>query len=372
MRISHLIIGLGNGGAETMLYNILKRKDNKDIEYELISLGCDDYFEERMKSLDITYHRLDIKKHCIMTLWELRKIIRKSDMLSCWMYHACLLGTFVSFFSKQIPILWNIRHSSFDRRYNKNRTLLIAKFCGKLSGKVDCVIYNGDAAKKSHIKAGYSPQNAFVLGNGCDTTFFYPHKERGNEIRKKYSLENKRILLSVARYHKIKDFPLIISALGIVQKRYSDCMLIICGKNVNEQNLELINNIEQNGLKAGKDVLLMDEQSNLPDWFSLAELYILHSASEAFSNTLLEAMACGAVCISTDVGTSSQVLDKECIVPIGNKEKMAKKIIEILSKPKEELREIGENNRQRIKEFFDINDIVKKYEEIYCSIDIKT
>lgn len=364
MKITHLTIGLGNGGAEAMLYNLLKFQVNPNFEYQVVSLGCGDYYSEAIRKLNVPLIHLDLKNNPIKTVFFLKKIINQTDMLVCWMYHACLIGSVYSKLLKKRPILiWNICHNNLDKNYNKKSTIWIAEQCRKRSGQVDKVIYNGEPSQRTHINFGFDKNNSVVLGNGCDTEFFRYKENSKEEINKMFPIKGKKIILSVARYHIIKDFPLIFSTMEKLKKAKKEVILIMCGPGVTIENKELKNLLKKHQLQYGKDVFLIGPQKNLPFWFSAADLYVLHSASEAFSNTLIQAMSCAIPCISTDVGVAKELLEKEYIVPISNSEEMANCINQLLIKDMEDRKRIGIANRKKIKDSYDIRQIVKKYEE---------
>jgi len=89
----------------------------------------------------------------------------------------------------------------------------------------------------------------------------------------------------------------------------------------------------------------------------------LHSVGESFPNTLIQAMACETLVLSTDVGDAGRILDsEEWIIPPQQPEKMAKKAMELLRLKVEEKERIRKHNRYRILQHYDIHEIVKLYE----------
>ena len=50
MKILHIITGLGNGGAEGMLYRICKdQKQNKNLDIRIISLSNNNWYKSHLK-----------------------------------------------------------------------------------------------------------------------------------------------------------------------------------------------------------------------------------------------------------------------------------------------------------------------------------
>ena len=72
-RVTHLIVGLGKGGAETMLYQLLKNKTEDDVFHSVISMGAADYYEDKIKALGIPVTTISIKKHPLKLLSAVRR-----------------------------------------------------------------------------------------------------------------------------------------------------------------------------------------------------------------------------------------------------------------------------------------------------------
>jgi glycosyltransferase involved in cell wall biosynthesis len=95
----------------------------------------------------------------------------------------------------------------------------------------------------------------------------------------------------------------------------------------------------------------------------------LTSWSEAFPNVLIEAMACGVPCVSTDAGDASVILgDARWVVPTGDMDGLATQWTSFLRLPEAERRLFGERARTRVLERFDLGAVVKRYEAVYLDV----
>lgn len=75
-RIIHIITDLNNGGAEKMLYKLLKNSDKDKYYHEVISLIDEGIYGEKIKALNIKVHCLKINKsNLLISLLKARKII---------------------------------------------------------------------------------------------------------------------------------------------------------------------------------------------------------------------------------------------------------------------------------------------------------
>ena len=365
-RVIHLINGLGKGGAETMLYQILKFRTDEAPDYCVISLGLSHYYEDRIRDLGIDVVELNLRKHPIRSLHGLKKNLNDSDVLCCWMYVSNLLGYI--FGRKRFKrLIWCIRHSDLSMDHNSKKTILINKICARFSPKVDLVAYNGYRAMNAHKKSGYRPRKECVLENGLDLSEYYPDTEAGMRFREKNGIDSKaKVVLSVSKNHPIKDLPTFIEAYSIIAKKRNDTVAVMCGFGVTAADLKLAELCDKSNLTIGKDIYLLGFIENVPEVMNCGDVYVLHSAGEAFPNTLIQAMACGIPVVSTDVGDVSAILrNGKYLVGVGDYAAIADCIVDILEMDEVKRKKLIKENRFIVETQYSIDSVVKKYEESF-------
>lgn len=139
-------------------------------------------------------------------------------------------------------------------------------------------------------------------------------------------------IVTCGRLTEQKNHSMLIEAFAEVQKDYSFARLKIYGEGELRERLQ--KQIIQLHLE-GK-AFLMGATNNVAEALRTADLFVLSSDYEGMPNALMEAMAVGVPCISTDCpcGGPKELLkglEKETLVPIGNAIKLAGKIEEHLS-----------------------------------------
>lgn len=365
--VTHLITGLGKGGAETMLYHVLKYRSDPQIEYKVVSLGGSSYYEDRIKALGFEVKTVLIRKRFISSFFKIKRFIRGSDVLCCWMYHANFIGYLVGR-AEHIPtIIWNIRHSNLSTEMNKRLTLYINKWCARRSKKVSAITYNGSKARNVHEAIGYCREKGRVLVNGVDMNEYKPIANARARMCKEMGMDSQaRIVLSVTRNHPIKDVPTFLKAFGEVHSHDPHTVAVMCGSGIDVSNKEILRECKQCKLTIGKDIFLLGLREDVPMLLSSCDLYVLHSAGEAFPNTLIQAMACRCVCVATDVGDVRDVLGNDTLIV---KERdyyaMAEKIEYWLSASQEQ--RLSESGRVMgiVRSRYNIGLVVRMYEELY-------
>ena len=117
-----------------------------------------------------------------------------------------------------------------------------------------------------------------------------------SEFKKIETVESKKKIVSVGRLYDYKNQKMLIQAFAQFEKKYSDYVLVIYGEGPYRNELE--REIENVSLK--NKIFLPGESKHVAQDISDAEVFVLSSNTEGMPNALMEAMAVGLACISTD------------------------------------------------------------------------
>lgn len=132
-------------------------------------------------------------------------------------------------------------------------------------------------------------------------------------------------VVSVGRLNPQKNFNVLISAFSSVARKY-DLELHIYGQGECEQELSKL--IEKNGMQ--NHIFLEGYSDNVNAIYKNADMFIMSSDYEGMPNALMEAMAEGLPCISTDCETGPSDLIKSgengILVPVNDEQAIAKAI----------------------------------------------
>lgn len=366
-KVTHIITGLGKGGAETMLYQVIKFRTDQSLEYRVISLGGSSFYEDMIRELGTSVEIYPIKKKPFSSIYHIIDSVKGSDVLCCWMMHANLVGFLVAKFADVKHVIWCVRHSNTGGKFLKARTVWIDSLCARLSRKVDIVTYNGNRSRNEYEKIGFCKDKGIVLDNGCDCEEYAPNFEARRILLKELRIiADKKIVLSVTKNEPIKDIPTFIHAFAIFHKKYPKTVAVMCGNRI-EENEQLLGLCQEVRLKPHEDIFFLGLRHDVPILLAACDIYVLHSAGEAFPNTLLQAMSASCLCIATNVGDTRRIMgnDRFIITPQAPEE-LAMKMEEITAMSNEEQEIVKTQNRRRVQEYFDIRDIVRKYEELYA------
>lgn len=190
-----------------------------------------------------------------------------------------------------------------------------------------------------------------VINNGIDLNVF---KTYLSDLRKKYGIENKKIILGVSfGWNERKGLDVFVE----LSKRLSeDYKIVLVGTN-EQTDKYLPNNI--------LSIHRTNNQQELAEIYSTADVFVNPTREENYPTVNMEAIACGTPVITFKTGGSPEMLDETCgsVVKCDDIESLEKEIIRICTdKPYSK-----ENCIKKSKEF-DKNKRYKEYLELYKSL----
>lgn len=167
-------------------------------------------------------------------------------------------------------------------------------------------------------------------------------------------------IVAAGRLTEQKNYKMMIDAVKIVSEKYSDVSLQIYG--VGDLDQKLRDYIKAQGLENA--IRLMGRSNELYRVYRDADLYVMSSDYEGMPNALVEAMAIGLPCISTDCRTGPRDLVDDTkngfLVPCNDSQTLADKIIQVFSMSAEDQEKMGSLARKKILDFCSEENSVNK------------
>src|SRR5205823_2275690 len=143
-----------------------------------------------------------------------------------------------------------------------------------------------------------------VIPNGVDGEVFRPIDRRAALPAESGPPRDVLILGTVGRLDPVKSHGVIIRALARLRACGTDAFLLLIGEGPERPRLE--REIRESGL-AGQ-VRLFGHTDRVRDVLNCLDIYVQASLYEGFSNTVLEAMACGLPVVATRTGGTVDLL----------------------------------------------------------------
>lgn len=362
--------GLGSGGAEQVLYNIIK-KANKNNKILVISIIGDGYFKDKIKELGVEVLLLNFNKNFFfklgffLTTFRLIKAIFKirnftSPIIYGWMPHGAIMSYWLSLFCKNTTLIYAMR-DSLDTNYEPKK--LIIGLMKYIVQKAHVITFNSKNGQEQYNAVGISNKNEKFIPNGYDKDrFIIANKEDyKKEILNKFNLSKSQVLVGfLARAHPMKGLDILIKSANLILQNDPNIIFLICGDNNFDSYKKLILPKHYNNFIFTGHI---EDTTKI-----LSSFDILVSSSkygEGFSNSIAEAMMMEVICVATDVGDSAYILGNTGQLVDPNSIKDLTSGIESMLKLNDvQRKEMQKNCRNRIIENFPEEKMIDQFLEL--------
>lgn len=348
----------GVGGAEMMLSRLIQNTEN---QYEHVIISLMQTSEVYQSTLDRcqTHYALGWNGiNTLGTIKKLRDLLKKlqPQIVQCWMYHANALTSLSVLGLKQKPkVVWGIHHSLASPKEESVSTKIALGLSKFLSNQPHAIIYCAHSSKQQHSDFGFKNANQYVIVNGVFLDKFQPNIE----------LHQPLVIGFAGRYHIAKGYPYLFETMGLL--KCENIMFKIAGGGASLDNPKVKALFDQYQLDSNK-VQLLDQISDMPSFYRSIDAFLMTSITEGFPNVLVEAMASGLPCISTDVGDAKYIVqDLGAIVPPRHAQALADAILAYMAKTDADKIALKQATRQRIEQNFSIEKVSEQYKAVWSS-----
>lgn len=323
MKISFFCGSLSGGGAERVVCNLCNYLAEKQHQVTVITISNQPATYPLVNSVK----RISLDENCkydnhflnnIKRLIRLKKLLKKSDKD---IYIVFLPETtFVLLHFRKIikvPVIASERCDPYTFfKSSKINTLLMKR----LFPRADAFVFQTVEAQEYY--KGIITDESIVIPNAINDEF----------VREPYVGEREKTIIAAGRLTKQKNFPLLLKAFSKISKKHSKYKLIIYGQGPMSSDLDTLSVI----MGISDKVVFPGYVNNLIDCISNASLFVLSSDYEGMPNALMEAMALGLPCISTDCpsgGPRYLIEDGQngLLVPVNDVDALAQAMDKVLS-----------------------------------------
>jgi len=346
------------GGLEKYSYRIIKafiKKGYKD--HPLTTKASKEFLDNKELKL-ITFKSLKILKFLKLKIFDLRcsywikknkpKLIFSFDRTSIFTHTRLGNGIHLTFLKRRAFI-----ENKFKLFLNKinplHKVILQIEKQGFRQKTLKKVIVNSNMVKKELIDSyNFDPKNISVILNGVEfndlKNDFSSWEEKKLLFAKKLNLNpNISQLLFVGNDYKRKGLKFLLKALAKIKEK--DFHLSIVGKDKNTQKYM---NFSKK-LKIDKKISFFNERDDIINFYQLADIAILPTLYDPFSNVAIEALAMGVFVITTLYNGAQEIITKEngsIIDPI-DIDLFSKELLNAIDNKKDD--EKAKNIRQSVK-----------------------
>ena len=323
MDITLFIGSLYGGGAERVTCNLASYLIRQGHHVEILTMS------ETEKAYELDEK---VTVQTLLPLVEQKRRLKKSlvRLLRFWKYlKKHNTDVYIVMLPKTILMLlmlkWlsNAKVIAAERADPAAYSSRIARLLKKYAAKADGWVFQTEDARKWY---GDSIQNcrSVIIPNAINPAF----------IRPRYTGEKRKVIAGAGRLDNQKNFSLLIKAFFQIASDYPEYSLTIYGKGDKETELKQL----AMSLGLQERVFFPGNIQNIADEMEKNTMFVLSSDFEGMPNALMEAIALGLPCVSTDCpcgGPRYLIQDgvNGLLVPVGDVDKMAEAMRRILSSP---------------------------------------
>ena len=374
--VMHYAYTIGGGGAEAMLMNLAESLDPAQFRTVVVAVNARPWPHQlkRLNEAGVDVHDLEgiaFLKH--ETLARLRAVLRaeRPDIVQTWMHHADLVGGWAAWLSGVKNIVWSIHCREIHRNPGDSvRKVAFFRRVLSLSSRFipKRIISCSAAAIEDHTAIGYPRSKMRWIPNGIDPARFKPDMDAALDTRAELRLPpNAPVVGFIGRFHEMKDLPTFLRAAAILQNEVPDAHFVLCGGVEVEMDAESRALLAQ--LPRRDQVRFESFRSDPWRLYPAFSVFSLSSRTEACPMTVIESMACGVPCVTTDVGDCSRLLEGTGkVVPAHDAAALAQAWEETLRLGPAAREDIAKRSRERVLEQFTIAQASRQYAETYAQL----
>jgi len=249
-------------------------------------------------------------------------------------------------------ITWGVRSSGLDLSQYSSRVKWAMRLERWLARFADKIITNSQSALDEYRERGYPLLKLSHIPNAINTDRFKPDPEAKSSIRTEFNISDKTRLIGIfARIHPMKDHATLLLAAHDLIKLEPNVRFLCAGESSSEYaGYESKIRELSTKLELDEHVIWLGARTDPERLMAACDITTLTSDSgEGFPNSIAESMACGTLCVATDIGDSAAIIsDSRLVVSPKRHDHLAKAWNSLLSLNQSKLDDLGESMRQSI------------------------
>jgi L-malate glycosyltransferase len=294
---------LHHGGIERDVTKIALKIDRSRFEPHVASYQAEGMRFDELSRGGVPFLHLPVislkSPTAVSSAIRIRRYIREHRIQVVHAYDSS--AVFVAPVARALRVSAVLSSTLGNRNLLDQRTRRQVRWTDKI---VDTIVVNCEAMRRHMIDDEHVPSERIELCyNGVDTSEFYPEAAKEPELVAGASL----VIGTVCVLRPEKALDLLQEAFARVRHMNQAMKLVIVGSGPELPRLEA--NCRRLGLLGGCEFVPATQL--VPQFLRGFDIFVSCSNSEAFSNTILEAMACGCGVVGSRVGGTPELIGND-------------------------------------------------------------
>ncbi len=362
------------GGAEIHLSRVLPHLRHAGVDVSVFTIQRGGQLEEELAAAGIPVLGITSRGPRLFRALRVMHALRRNisniqpDVLHCFLPEPYLIGALASIGKRKLKKIMSRR--SLATYQSKYPLLAVAERI--THRRMTALLANSEAVAEELLKESGQKSKIAIIHSGVDLPETVTIEARADCRARLGIAEHELVIVLVANLISYKGHSDLIKALaGIRLHLGASWRLLLIGR---DQGIGPALRREAEALQIASHVVWLGEVPNPQDVLPAADIGVLPSHEEGFSNSLLEKMAFGLPVIATKVGGNTDaVVDEESglLIEAQAPSELGKAILRLQRDP--ELRHrLGKAARTRVKEKFSIQMCARRYLNLYYGITCST
>lgn len=358
-KILHIIHWLEQGGAEKVLYLLLKSLDADKYE-SIVCAFRDGPMREYIEPLGLDFNIIEKKRKLdVVFLMKLVCFMKKKkvDLVHCTGIPAAVYGGAAAKLAG-LPLVISVHgRSGFETKSGIKSLYLTQKYLGKVT------TISENIRDELAVEANLERDKIVVIHNGVEIEKV-ELLDKARIKRDEFKLAGSFLVIgAVGTLRPVKGYEYLIRAIPLILKSVPQAKLVFIGDGESENELKELT--KNSGLQ--DSILFLGRRKNAQRLMNGFDVLAVPSLSEGISMVILEAMAISLPVAATKVGGNPEVVEDGVtgiLVEEKNEAGLAQGLIHIL-RDENKRKTMGIAGLKRVKEKFSLENMARKYEEVY-------
>jgi len=240
---------------------------------------------------------------------------------------------------------------------------LIHRFTTKVLG-------NSNAVVQQLYAEGFPPEKVHLIYNGINLDSFQNLPEK-KKLRRDLSIEQDALVfIMVANLIPYKGHYDLLDAISRIRLQLPEKWKLLCVG----QDAGILDQLEEEvqALNLNAHVQFLGKRLDAPLLLAAADIGVLCSHEEGFSNAILEGMAAGLPMVVTNVGGNAEAVEHMrtgLVVEAKNSQLLAKSLLSVATSSEMRLK-LGQAGKERVEKYFTQAQCAKSYAEFYRGLNL--
>jgi glycosyltransferase involved in cell wall biosynthesis len=338
-RILQIIDHLDTGGAQEVVYNLIKYADRQRFVIELAALHGLGYYYKVIQQLSVDLYSLSPLKFSRfvsppLLIPKILYLLRegKYHLVHCHLLASNIIAKPLAAIAG-VPILFNYDHGNYFDHSPQRLYTWMDGLANRLTHHIIAV----SASVRDYLirHENVSPQKVTVIHNGIDLDHFSPEGSITNrkQMHQKWEIpQNALLVAGVGRLCYQKNFPGFLRVAAEVIQTISGVHFVIAGDGPEQKKLTQL----AQELGIADRVRFLGFVKDMRQFYQAIDIFFLPSHYEGTPITMLEAMAMGVPIVASKVDGIAEILEDGVdayLVPSGEHALFVDRLCSLLRDP---------------------------------------